>query len=76
MFIVTEGRPEVVAAFKAALEGAGSTSHEEFVIRFNVDILSPKVQHADEEVGVARVTQLEWTLNHVVTWSRVLWRTI
>ena len=44
------GRPEVASAFQEALREAGSTSMEEFVIRFNVDILSPGVDHADPEV--------------------------
>ena len=44
------GRPEVATAFQEALKEAGSTSQDEFVIRFNVDILSPGVDHADTEV--------------------------
>lgn len=44
------GGPEVVSAFREALAGVGSSSLEEFIIRFNVDILSPLVKHADEEV--------------------------
>ena len=41
----------MTSAFKEALDEAGSTSMEEFVIRFNVDIFSPHINHADEEVS-------------------------
>ena len=44
------GRPEVAGAFQDALREAGSTSLEEFVIQFNVDILAPGVDHADDKV--------------------------
>ena len=42
-----EGEPELI---KEALMEAGSSSMEEFLVHFNVDILSPGVIHADEEV--------------------------
>ena len=48
--VIPVGGPEV-SLFKEALEAVGSSSLEEFVIRFNVDILSPLVKHADEEVS-------------------------
>lgn len=40
--------PEI---FKESLLEAGSCSLKEFRVQFNVDILSPQVDHADEEVG-------------------------
>ena len=45
--------PEVAAAIKEAAVAAGSTSSEEYTIKFNVDILAPNVKHADSEVRVA-----------------------
>lgn len=41
----------MVTAFREALEAVGSISLNEFSIRFNVDILSPLVKHADAEVS-------------------------
>lgn len=43
--------PEVAAAIKEAAAAAGSTSPDEYAIKFNVDILAPIVKHADTEVG-------------------------
>ena len=43
--------PEVAAAIKEAAKEAGSTSSEEYTVKFNVDILAPIVKHADSEVN-------------------------
>jgi len=48
---VVVGQPFGTSAFKKALEEAGSLSQEEFLIQFNVDILTPDLQHADTEVS-------------------------
>ena len=42
----------MAAAIKEAAMAAGSTSPDEYTIKFNVDILAPGVKHADTEVGV------------------------
>ena len=50
MYVVA-GEPGLNSAYREALLEVGSTSLDEFLIHFNVDILSPLVQHADDEVG-------------------------
>ncbi len=42
--------PEVAAAVKAALTEAGSTNLDNFELKYNVDVLSPVVKHAESEV--------------------------
>ena len=42
--------PEVAAAIKEAAKEAGSSSAEEYTVKFNVDVLAPIVKHADSEV--------------------------
>ena len=42
--------PEVAAAIKEAAKEAGSSSAEEYTVKFNVDILAPIVKHADSQV--------------------------
>lgn len=47
---ITSDHPEVVAAVREALAEVGSTNPNTFELRFNVDILSPVVKHAESEV--------------------------
>ncbi len=42
--------PEVAVAVKAALTEAGSTNSDNFELKYNVDVLSPVVRHAESEV--------------------------
>ena len=42
--------PEVAAAIKEAAKEAGSSSAEEYTVKFNVDILAPIVKHTDSQV--------------------------
>ena len=44
--------PEVAAAVKEALVEVGSTNMDNFELKYNVDILSPVVKHAEPEVCV------------------------
>ena len=44
--------PEVAAAIKEAAKEAGSSSADEYTVKFNVDILAPIVKHADSQVHV------------------------
>ncbi len=47
---VSSDLPEVAAAVKAALTEAGSTNLDNFELKYNVDVLSPVVKHAESEV--------------------------
>ena len=51
MYPPLSGVPEVDSAFCEALKQAGSSSLEEFVINFNVDIMAPLARHADDPVS-------------------------
>ncbi len=44
-------RSSGTSAFKKALEESGSQSQEEFLLQFNVDILTPELRHAEDEVS-------------------------
>ena len=50
MYTLHTDHPEVAAAIKEAAMQAGSTSSEEYSVKFNVDILAPIVKLADSEV--------------------------
>ena len=49
-FCLNTDHPEVAAAVREALAEAGSTDPNNFELRFNVDVLSPVVKHAEPEV--------------------------
>ncbi len=49
-YCVSSDLPEVAAAVKAALTEAGSTNLDNFELKYNVDVLSPVVKHAESEV--------------------------
>ena len=48
--LLLTAHPEVMAVLQEAAMEAGSCEGEEFDIRFNVDALSPRVNHADPPV--------------------------
>ena len=52
IFLPSADHPEVAAAIREAAREAGSSSAEEYTVKFNVDILAPNVKHADPQVRV------------------------
>ena len=50
-FLPSADHPEVAAAIREAAREAGSSSAEEYTVKFNVDILAPNVKHADSQVS-------------------------
>ena len=52
IFVLSPDVPEVAAAVKEALAEVGSTNMDNFELKYNVDILSPVVKHAEPEVCV------------------------